>query len=100
MKAFRTYQIAVSFYRMSATLQLSRPLRDQFARASASIVLNLAEGSGRSSKADQKRFYDIAFGSLRECQAVLDLADLTQSPTAALADTLAAHLFKLIRSRC
>ena len=46
------------------------------------------------------RFYDIAFGSLRECQAVLDLAELSQSPTAELADTLAAHLYKLIRSRC
>ncbi|MBX7138601.1 MAG: four helix bundle protein, partial [Oligoflexia bacterium] len=47
--------------------------RGSSSRASSSIVLNLAEGAGRATRADQNRFFSIAFGSLRECQAILDL---------------------------
>ena len=54
-------------------MQLSGHLKDQLLRASSSIALNLAEGSGRFGIKDQKRFFHIAFGSLRECQAILDL---------------------------
>jgi four helix bundle protein len=100
MKNFRTYQIAVSFYRLAAALKLPRHLRDQLSRASASVVLNLAEGSGRSSKADQKRFFDIAFASLRESQAILELASCCPVHTIECADKLAAHLSKLIKSCC
>ncbi len=38
-------------------------LRDQLTRASTSIVLNLAEGAGKVSKADKRRFYLTARGS-------------------------------------
>ena len=58
---------------------------------------HLAEGSGRSSKLEQKRFFDIAFGSLRECQAILDLAISPMQSMVKLADNLAAHLYKLIQ---
>ena len=60
-------------------------------------MLNLAEGYGRISKRDQARFYRIALGSLRECQAVLDLY-LTSTPEAIeCADKLGAHLYRLIQ---
>ena len=62
------------------------------------MALNVAEGRGRSSKADQKHFFHIAFGSLRECQAVLDLGVEPGSEALELADRLAAHLYCLIRS--
>lgn len=42
-------------------------------RAAASIVLNLAEGHGRLTRAEQARFTAIARGSALECLAVLDL---------------------------
>ena len=93
---FRTYSIAVEFYRLTGALRLPGFLQDQCRRASSSIALNLAEGAGRSSKADQARFFSIAFGSLRECQAILELAD-PDSKVMALSDKLAAHLYKLIR---
>ena len=96
-KNFRTYQLAVEFYRLSSSLTLPRHLRDQLHRAASSVVLNLAEGSGRSSKAEQKRFFEIAFGSLRECQAVLDLCASASDETVECADKLAAHLFRLIQ---
>ena len=96
-KNFRTYALAVEFYHSSMTINLPRHLKDQLDRAASSIVLNLAEGSGRSSKKEQKRFFEIAFGSLRESQAVLDLAIPPAREAATCADKLAAHLYCLIR---
>ena len=97
MRNFRTYKLAVNFYKESQALKLPRHLKDQLARAASSIALNLAEGAGRFSRDDQKRFFHIAFGSLRECQAILEIAG--KNPTAtALADSLAAHIYKLIKS--
>jgi four helix bundle protein len=98
MKNFRTYQIAVEFYHLSAEEKLPGHLRDQLRRAASSVVLNLAEGSGRFSAKDQKRFFHIAFGSLRECQAVFDLNKIGNPALIECADKLAAHLFKLIDS--
>jgi four helix bundle protein len=48
-------------------------LRDQLDRASASILLNIAEGAGRFSPPEKARFYGIARGSATECAAILDL---------------------------
>ena len=100
MNNFRTYKLAVKFYKESRNAQLNAMLRDQLARAASSIVLNLAEGAGRELPKDQRRFYRIAFGSLRECQALLDIMSNPSTELMALADSLGGHLFKLIRSRC
>ena len=48
-------------------------LKDQIRRASASIVLNIAEGSGKWTKKDKMNFYRIAQASGCECIAALDL---------------------------
>ena len=48
-------------------------LRDQLRRASLSVVLNLAEGAGRRSRAEKRRFYVISRGSATECAAVVDV---------------------------
>ena len=37
-----------------------------------SVLLNIAEGAGRFTKPDKRRFYWIARGSLFECVAILD----------------------------
>ena len=75
MQNFRTYSLSRDFYKMIKPLKLAKPLGDQLRRAAASIALNLAEGYGRATLADQRRFFSIALGSVRECQAVFDLAD-------------------------
>ena len=98
MKNFKTYDLAVSFYRLSRTLPIKGNLKDQLARAASSVCLNLAEGRGRISRADQRRFFQIAFGSVRECQAILDISLSPSLEAIKLADVLAAHVYCLIRS--
>jgi four helix bundle protein len=46
-------------------------LVDQLRRASLSVPLNIAEGSGKFNK-DGTRYYTIARGSALECAAILD----------------------------
>ena len=95
MKNFRTYNLALELYRESRTLSLqSGVLTDQFERAILSVVLNLAEGSGRKSQTDQRRFYGTSLGSLREVQAMFDLAEANELRRKS--DILGACIYKLI----
>ncbi len=48
-------------------------LKLQLKRAVTSIALNIAEGKGRKSKKDFLNFLTIAFGSLMEVNAILDI---------------------------
>jgi len=64
-------------------------------RASSSVSLSIAEGYGRIYKGEKKRFYRIGLGSLRECQAVLELAQIDDPALIDLADYLGAGLYKL-----
>jgi four helix bundle protein len=70
------YRVAVEFQLLAASIGSGRRLgavRDQLDRASVSIVLNVAEGSGRFAPADKAHFYLIARGSAMECLAALSL---------------------------
>ena len=70
------YCVAVEFQLLAASIGSGRrlgALRDQLDRASVSIVLNVAEGSGRFAPADKAHFYLIARGSAMECLAALSL---------------------------
>ena len=98
MRNFRTFDLAVEFYRQCRTLPIKGVLRTQLDRASSSIALNLAEGRGKSSVKDQLRFFDIAMGSLRECQGILILADLNKSKVWQQGVRLGGTIFKLIRA--
>ena len=72
------YTVALDFVVFANGLIESLPrgrshLADQFTRASTSIVLNLAEGAGKLSKADKRRYYLTARGSATESAALLDV---------------------------
>ena len=52
---------------------MDRFVADQLGRASFSVPLNIAEGSGKFSKADRKNYFTTARASVFECVAVLDI---------------------------
>jgi four helix bundle protein len=70
------YRVAVEFQVLAAGLG-RKPrlgsLRDQLDRASVSIVLNIAEGAGRTTGPDKAHFFAIARASATESAAVMDL---------------------------
>lgn len=52
---------------------MHRHARDQWLRASQSIPLNIAEGNGKTTEADRRRYFEIARGSVLECAAIQDV---------------------------
>ena len=94
LKGFRSYELAVELYEQCQNIKAKGYVTDQLLRASLSIVLNIAEGSGKPTLADKRRFYAIAFGSIRETQAILNL--LKAEKAIALADRLASNVYGLV----
>ena len=76
LETFDVYRVSLQACCECAHLvpTLGAILRDQLLRASSSVVLNVAEGFGSSSRGVKRRHYEIARGSATECIAVLDLA--------------------------
>lgn len=97
MHHLRSYQLAVQFYQVTREIKLTPDLQNQFRRAASSVALNLNEGWGRRRYADRRRFFTIAMGSIRECQASVELEnEKFTSDLRDLLDHLAASTFKLI----
>ncbi len=72
------YKVSMEFVRYTADIVSGlkgnyRNARDQLIRSSQSIPLNIAEGNGKRSSADRKRFFGIARGSAMESAATLDV---------------------------
>jgi four helix bundle protein len=72
------YQLSLDFLALADDVVEHLPrgrghLADQLTRASTSIVLNIAEGAGKFSKADKRRYYLTAAGSATESAAILDV---------------------------
>jgi four helix bundle protein len=86
-------------------LPSSASVRNQLDRASTSVPLNIAEGSGKFTSPDRCRFFDNARGSALESAACLDVivakrfasAAETQAGKAMLV-TVVSMLFGLIRA--
>jgi four helix bundle protein len=72
------YQVALDFLVLADDVIEHLPrgrshLADQLTRAATSIVLNIAEGAGKFSKPDKRRYYLTAMGSATESAAILDI---------------------------
>ena len=85
--------------------KLDRYVVDQLGRASFSVPLNIAEGSGKFSKADRRNYFTIARASLFECVAVLDILNdldkLSESEKEMMsidADELSRILYSMIKN--
>ncbi len=80
-------------------------VNDQLGRASFSIVLNIAEGSGKASSNDRKNYFTIARASIFECVAILDVMhddesinQETYEVNLKLADELSRMLYTMIKN--
>lgn len=98
MKTFRTLDLAVEFYRLAQSVKTPSHLRDQLDRAASSISLNLAEGNAKFSYKDKARIYQIAYGSLRECQTIFQLANIHHDELHAVSKHLGSSLYRLIKA--
>ncbi len=96
MNNFRTYELAKQYYFEYQKIKLKAPLKNQFERASLSIVLNLSEGSGKPTRKDKRRFYYIAYASLNETRTLLELSGINHLED--LSNKLAAHIWKLAQN--
>jgi len=96
---FDAYRLSVDFRRHAVRwLPLRRTeLSDQLDRASISVPLNIAEGSGRSTPRERARHYTIARGSAVECLACLDLIELESwAPDTAAARAILIRLLDVL----
>ena len=73
----KAHALTLAIYRFTAAFPGSEKygMVSQMRRASSSIPMNLAEGSGRSSDRDYARFVSIAIGSASELEYQLLLAE-------------------------
>jgi four helix bundle protein len=72
----KSRELALAVYRQTGDGRFVRDwgLRDQVRRAAVSVMSNIAEGFGRYSRAEFRRFASIALGSAAEVQSQLYLA--------------------------
>ncbi len=78
------YQIAKLFLEGSQTFmkrKMTRELREQFDRASISILANIGEGAGKTARADKARLYEIARGSATETATLVDVMRIRSNIT-------------------
>ena len=99
LKKFNTFLLANNFYQEMTKVKAPTHLKDQLLRASSSVALNLAEGSAKFSLKDQSRFYQIAYGSMKESIAILHLINYQNKDVERLSFHLSCSIRKLIDSR-
>jgi four helix bundle protein len=107
-RKLEVYQFAVRFLPMASEIAGALPQRhaglaDQLRRASLSIPLNIAEGSGKTTAPDQRRFYAMARGSAMECAAIIDAClalSLIERTRSEQADDLLCSIVRMLSKMC
>ena len=94
---FLAYELALELHKQCEGIRAKRHIKDQLDRASLSVVLNLAEASGKPTQPEQRRIFSIALGSLRETQALLRI--LNQQSAHAMSDRLGGMLYRLVHPK-
>ena len=74
------YRAAIEYvgwaYRFCEGLKGHRNAKEQLLRASQAIPLNIAEGNGKATDGDRRRYFEIARGSALECGAIQDVLEV------------------------
>ncbi len=74
------YKVSIEYvgwaYRLCERVKGCRNAKDQLLRASQAIPLNIAEGNGKGTEGDRRRFFEIARGSALECGAAQDVLEI------------------------
>jgi four helix bundle protein len=102
------YQLAVGFLPLASEIAAALPQRHaalaaELRRASLSIPLDTAEGSGKTTGPDQRRCYAMARGSAMECAALGDACvalKLVESAPAHDADDLLVAIVRMLSKMC
>jgi four helix bundle protein len=102
------YQTAMRFLPLATEMADKLPTRyssmaDQLRRAALSISLNIAEGSGKITGPDQRRFFSIARGSAMECAAIIDacaVLALVEPMQTQQGDQLLLSIVKMLSKMC
>jgi len=91
-------------YLFTENLKGHRNAKDQLTRASQAIPLNIAEGNGKATDGDRRRYFEIARGSALECAAAQDVLEVCgalskteNERTKKMLDRIVAMLTKLGR---
>jgi four helix bundle protein len=95
---FRTYESAIQFAQSCRKLNIAKDLKEQLNRSSASIALNLAEGSAADTVKERYRFYVISLRSFRESEAILRIADISNPDLIKNTNLLGGQLDKLCKA--
>lgn len=78
------YQVALQLVAWLESAQThfscSADLKTKLDKATTSIVLNIAEGSGRFTGADQAKFYETAFKATIQSASLIDIATINATP--------------------
>lgn len=92
------YRVAREFLVLATHLvaqKMPRELREQFDRASMSILFNIGEGAGKMARADKQRFYEIARGSTLESATQLEVMSIRGLITNAQYDEARSLLIRI-----
>ena len=100
------YRAAIEYVgwadRHCETLKGRRNAKGHLLRASQAIPLNIAEGNGKATDVDRRRYFEIARGSALECRAAQGVLQVCgamtveeNAETKALLDRIVAMLTKL-----
>ena len=103
------YQKAKAFHSTNKTTirdyKVDPISKNQLSRASLSVPLNIAEGAGKFTKPDKRKFYIIARASLFECVAILEIlrdeeviSGTVYDSSEKEAENLSRMLFTMIRN--
>jgi four helix bundle protein len=91
------YTAARDHLALVSRVRAAAKVRDHLDRASESILLNIAEGSGKpAGSRDRRKFYGIALGSAKECACAWTILSVRRRVDPGLASSARDVLLRVV----